>query len=85
MTVTTFSSREFDHDAGRARDAAAAGPVFITHDGQPAHVLLSIEAYRRITRQTGNLFDDLGLPLGVEDIEIDFHSSRDLPRPAEIV
>ena len=38
MTITTISSREFNHDAGAAKKAAATGPVFITNRGKPAHV-----------------------------------------------
>ncbi|WP_428425695.1 type II toxin-antitoxin system Phd/YefM family antitoxin [Pararhizobium sp.] len=46
---TTLSSREFNQDTGRAKKAAADGPVFITDRGRPAHVLLSIEEYRKLT------------------------------------
>ena len=49
MPITTISSREFNQDASRAKKAANLGPVFITDRGQPAHVLLSIEAYRKLT------------------------------------
>lgn len=45
---TTMSSREFNQDASRAKRAAKSGPVFITDRGQPQHVLLSIEEYRRL-------------------------------------
>lgn len=45
---TTMSSREFNQDAGRAKRAAKAGPVFITDRGKPQHVLLSIEEYQRL-------------------------------------
>ena len=48
-TVTiTISSREFNQDAGGAKKAAKRGPVFITDRGRPAHVLLSIEDYRKL-------------------------------------
>ena len=46
--ATTITSREFNHDTGRAKRAANDGPVFITDRGRPAHVLLSIEDYRRL-------------------------------------
>lgn len=46
--ATTLSSREFNQDTGRAKKAAENGPVFITDRGRPAHVLLSIEEYRRL-------------------------------------
>ena len=49
MPITTMSSREFNQDASRAKKAANSGPVFITDRGQPAHVLLSIVDYRRLT------------------------------------
>ena len=51
MTVTTFSSREFNQNTSRAKKAAVEGPVFITDRGKPAHVLLSIDDYRRLTHR----------------------------------
>ena len=48
MRVTTLSSREFNQDTSGAKKAARKGPVFITDRGQPAHVLMSIEDYRRL-------------------------------------
>jgi prevent-host-death family protein len=53
----TFTSREFNQDAGRAKKAAAKGPVFITDRGRPAHVLLSIEDYRRLAGGGRSLLD----------------------------
>ena len=70
MTITTLSSREFNQDAGRAKKAAKHGPVFITDRGKPAHVLLSIEDYRRLTGRRRNILDALAMP-GVADIEFD--------------
>lgn len=49
MSVTTFSSRDFNQYASEAKKAAEKGPVFITDRGKPAHVLLSIEHYRKLT------------------------------------
>ncbi len=34
---------------GGAKKAARRGPVFITDRGRPAHVLLTIEDYHRLT------------------------------------
>lgn len=48
MTSTTISSRKFNQDASGAKKAARHGPVFITDRGQPAHVLLSIDDYRKL-------------------------------------
>ena len=70
MTITTLSSREFNQDTSRAKKAAQNGPVFITDRGQPAHVLLSIEEYRRLTGKGRSIVDMLAMP-GAEGIEFD--------------
>jgi prevent-host-death family protein len=67
MTRTTFSSREFNRDVTRAKKAARAGPVFITDRGRPAHVLLTVEEYRRLTGDRPNLVELLAMP-GAADI-----------------
>ena len=43
MNVT---SREFRRDIGKAKRAAANGPVFITDRGRAAHVLLTMGTLR---------------------------------------
>jgi prevent-host-death family protein len=70
MTITTLSSREFNQDTSRAKKAASEGPVFITDRGQPAHVLLTIEEYRKLAGKTMSIADALAMP-GGEDIEFD--------------
>jgi prevent-host-death family protein len=70
MAITTLSSREFNQDTGRAKKAASEGPVFITDRGKPAHVLLSIEEYQRITSGRRNLVEALSMP-GLSDIELE--------------
>ncbi|MFT4190175.1 MAG: type II toxin-antitoxin system Phd/YefM family antitoxin [Comamonas sp.] len=70
MTMTTLSSRELNQDIGRAKRAALEGPVFITDRGKPAHVLLSIEEYRRLTGGRRTLAEALAMP-GVADIDFD--------------
>jgi prevent-host-death family protein len=49
MAVTTLTSSEFDQDVGVAKQVAKCGPVFITDNGRPTHVLLTIEDYQRLT------------------------------------
>ena len=83
MVITTLSSREFNQDTGRAKKAAARGPVFITDRGRPAHVLLTIEEYRRLTVGSKSITDDLGLPAGIEDIELEIPLLRDEARAAD--
>ncbi|MDX7992214.1 type II toxin-antitoxin system Phd/YefM family antitoxin [Xenorhabdus littoralis] len=70
MTITTLSSRELNQDVTRAKKATKNGPVFITVRGKPAHVLLSIEEYRLLTKQHRNIADSLAMP-GVADIEFE--------------
>ncbi len=66
MSTTTFSSRQFNQDTARAKKAAAAGPVFITDRGRPAHVLLSIDDYQRLTGDRRKIADALAMPGGVD-------------------
>ncbi|MEK6593104.1 MAG: type II toxin-antitoxin system Phd/YefM family antitoxin [Pseudomonadota bacterium] len=84
MTITTLSSREFNQDAGRAKKAARSGPVFITDRGRPAHVLLTIEDYRRLTRSQSSIVELLAMPV---DGDIDFEPTRlsgPLYQPADL-
>lgn len=83
MAITTFSSRQFNQDASKAKKAAKAGPVFITDRGRPAHVLLTFEDYKKITGGRTKIADLLAMP-GMEDIEIDFPRLRDLAHPADL-
>ena len=85
MPVTTLSSREFNQDTSRAKKAAKDGPVFITDRGVPAHVLLSIEDYRRLSGEQVSLVDQLGLPEGVEGIELETPVLWGTSRPADFV
>ncbi len=66
--MITLSSREFNQDASRAKAASLNGPVIITDRGRPAHVLLSIEEYKRLTGQRESITDLLASP-DVADID----------------
>ncbi|MDR2155285.1 MAG: type II toxin-antitoxin system Phd/YefM family antitoxin [Burkholderiaceae bacterium] len=83
MTFTTVSSRQFNQDVSKAKRAASTGAVFITDRGRPAHVLLSVEEYRRLTGSKRSLVDALSMP-GLADIELEFPRSRTLPRAANL-
>jgi prevent-host-death family protein len=69
MGVTTLSARELNDDLGRAKRAANDGPVIITDRGRPAHVLLSYDEYRRLSRSGRTLDDMLSTP-EAGDIEL---------------
>ena len=83
MPITTLSSREFNQDTSRAKKAANKGPVFITDRGAPAHVLLSMDEYLRLTGGQGSIVDQLGLPRGVEDVELEISRLADRARAAD--
>ena len=83
MGITTLSSREFNQDTSRAKKASSKGPVFITDRGKPAHVLLSIEEYQRLSGQRRSIVDSLSMP-GLTDIEFDPPRLRDLARPVDL-
>ena len=70
MATTTLTSREFNQDTSRAKKAARRGPVFITDRGRPAHVLLSIDDYRRLTGGNMSLAEALAQP-GVADFDFE--------------
>lgn len=83
MPITTLSSREFNQDASGAKKAARNGPVFITDRGRPAHVLLTIEDYQKLTGGPASIIELLALP-GAEDIEFEPAQARELYRPADL-
>ena len=83
MGMTTINSRTFNQDASGAKRAAKEGPGFITDRGKPAHVLLSIEAYRRLTGPQESILDLLADPEAA-DIAFEPGRLRDLTRPADL-
>ncbi|GAB6192903.1 type II toxin-antitoxin system Phd/YefM family antitoxin [Desulfocastanea catecholica] len=84
MSITIISSREFNHDIGKAKKAAQKGPVIITDRGNPAHVLMTVEQYQHITGTQKNILDLLAMP-GVADIDFDPpRLGNDICRPADL-
>lgn len=83
MTITTVSSREFNQDVSKAKREALKGPVFITDRGRPAHVLLSIEDYQKISDKEKSIVDLLTMP---DAVDIDFEPPKfgnEIYRPAD--
>lgn len=83
MTITTFSSREFNQDTSGAKNAARRGPVFITDRGRPSYVLLTVEDYQKLTRSEANIADLLAMP-GAENIDFEPPQLNDIPHPADL-
>lgn len=82
MTITTLSSREFNQDASRAKKAAKDGPVFITDRGRPAHVLLTVEDYQRLSGASASIMDLLAMPEAA-DIELVPPRAQGFTKPAD--
>lgn len=81
--MTTLSSREFNQDTSKAKEAAKVKPVFITDRGRPAHVLLSIEHYQSLAAPTAIIIDLLASS-GAEPIRFVAPRVRKLMKPAEL-
>jgi prevent-host-death family protein len=71
VPITTLTSRVFNQDTSRAKKAAENGPVFITDRGRPAHVLMTIEEYRRLAGERLSLADALAQPGPEADFDFD--------------
>lgn len=73
MIITTLSHQEFKRDANKAQKAAQNGPVFITDHGHPAHVLLTIQEYQRLTSYQTNIVEWLAMP---DNADLEFEPPR---------
>ena len=81
--ATTISSREFNQDLGKAKRASNKGPVFITDRGKPAHVLMSMEHYKRLSGGGRNIVEMLAMPSD-EDIELPIPDFKDIGQGADL-
>jgi PHD/YefM family antitoxin component YafN of YafNO toxin-antitoxin module len=72
MTISTFSSREFNQYVSKIKNATRQGPVFITDRWHPAHVLLSIDDYLKLSQIKESIVDLLAMP----EKDIDFETSK---------
>ena len=83
MTNTIFTSRDLNHDVGRAKKAARNGPVIITDRGKPSHVLMTYAEYERLSGRRRNLVESLSTP-GLADIELDAERMKISSRDADL-
>ncbi len=83
MTITTISNSQFIQDVSKAKRVAEHGPVFITSDEIPTFVLLTYQAYRKLSRANKRISELLVTP-GIADIEIELSERRDLPRAVDL-
>ena len=82
--TTTITSLEFNQDLVRATEVSQGGPVIITDDGEPAHVFLTIEEYRRITAPRKSIIELLAME-GAEDFgELEIPPRTNIHRPVDL-
>ena len=80
--MATMTSREFNRDVSKAKREAKHGPVFITDRGRPAHVLLTVDEYKRITDGDQTIGALLGRP-EVAELEFEPPKLGVLTKPVE--
>ncbi|WP_217706366.1 type II toxin-antitoxin system Phd/YefM family antitoxin [Pantoea ananatis] len=73
MSSKICFSRAFNQDVTKAKKRAEEGPVYITDHDKPAHVLLTVEAYPRLTGGKKKLAMTLAMP---ETADVDFEPER---------
>jgi hypothetical protein len=78
-----LTNRKFNQDTAGAKRAARRGPVFITDRGRPAHVLLTIDAYRRLAGGDMSIADAIAQP-GKADFEFKPPRIQALAKPADL-
>ncbi len=71
--MSVMTSREFNQDTSRAKKAAENGPLFITDRGRPAHVLMTIEEYQKLSGKGMSLLEAVAMKHGGE---IEFEPPR---------
>ncbi|WP_132279122.1 type II toxin-antitoxin system prevent-host-death family antitoxin [Neorhizobium sp. JUb45] len=81
MGTSSLTSRELNHDVGRAKKAAEAGPVVITDRGRPSHVLMTYGEFERLIGKRHNLVEALSMP-GLANI--DFNPPRAIIAAREV-
>ena len=75
--MKVITSRDFNQDVSQAKRAARIEPVFVTDRGKATHVLMSVEAYRKLTGQTETIVDLLAMP-GLPTIDPDGARATDV-------
>ena len=56
-----ITSRMFNKDVSTAKRLARFEPVFVTYRGKPTHVLLGIDAFKKLAGQGETLVDLLAM------------------------
>jgi len=82
MTLHTISDHKFNQSVNDAMKNSQTGPVLITKNGRPTHVLLTYENYQRLSRIKRSVVELLALP-GAEDIDLSIPTIKVFPIAAD--
>lgn len=83
VAITTLTSREFNQDVGRAKRAAAAGPVFVTDRGRPSLVLVTYEDWLQLSGKSMSIAEALTGTVDAAEVEFDPVPDRTLAAGVE--
>lgn len=78
-----LTSREFNQNVSKAKRDALSGPVFVTDRGEPSHVLLSYDDYKRMTSEPSNIIDALSMK-GLSLIEFETEKATPSIKPVDL-
>ena len=76
-TITKLTIRQFNRDMGRAKRAAAAGPVVVTDRGRPSLVLVTYEDCLQLSGNSTTIAGALTGTLDAAELEFDPVPDRD--------
>lgn len=82
MITATLTDRKNHRTLREIQNEAEEGPVVITDENGPSHVLLSIADYERLISGKLNIVEMLWMP-GMVDIDFDPQRSAETARPAD--
>lgn len=82
MITATLTDRKNDRTLLEIQKEADNGPVVITDENGPSHVLLSIADYERLISGKRNIVEMLWMP-GMMNIDFDPQRSAETARPAD--
>ncbi|WP_299969332.1 type II toxin-antitoxin system Phd/YefM family antitoxin [uncultured Roseobacter sp.] len=78
-----LTSREFNQNVSKAKRDALSGPVFVTDRGQPSHVLLSYDEYRRLTSEPTNIVEALSMK-GLSSVDFETEKVSPSIKPVDL-
>jgi hypothetical protein len=83
MATATLPSRRIEPNLTKLLGESREGPVFLSDEDRPSHVLMTIDDYERIICGKLNIVEMLWMP-GMPDIDFDPVRSTESVHPADL-